>query len=292
MLTSRTRCQLELRNCRISTPSAGYGQNRSTHNSNNNNNNNNNSRNLPGHQTQTNDDYMNQKLRYTNESLIDGSNDGVMMSWETPIMQKHVSDLLEGLEINPTEQKEIRILNIGFGMGIVDNFFQEGIKQVCEQYEQAGFPISFKHTVIEGHPDVISRIKDSGKYNHFQNFHLLEGRWQDIIPKIENEKENEKFDIIYFDTYAEYDDDFYQFICSLPKILSKTGKFSFFNGNCPDNIFFHGVACEIIRLQLAENDLKVEFTPMEIDASDDPAWEEVKRKYWFRSTYYIPNVYY
>lgn len=43
---------------------------------------------------QSNDKYLNDgSLRYSKEALIDGEGDGVMMSWETPIMQAHVQQL-------------------------------------------------------------------------------------------------------------------------------------------------------------------------------------------------------
>lgn len=155
-------------------------------------------------------------------------------------------------------------------MGIVDGLFQ----QVLQDNE-----LNFEHHVIEGHPDVLKRIPSYG----YKNMVVHEGSWQKILPNL-----TEKYDIVYFDTYAEYDDDFFDFLSYLPKIMRKTGKFSFFNGNCPDNIFFHGVACEVIRLKMKDLGMNVEFSEMEIDASEGKIWEDVKRRYWFRKSYHLP----
>jgi protein arginine N-methyltransferase 2 len=44
--------------------------------------------------------------------------DAVMMSWERPLMQAHTSLLT-------CNQKNKRVLNVGFGMGIIDTALQE-----------------------------------------------------------------------------------------------------------------------------------------------------------------------
>lgn len=185
---------------------------------------------------QNNADYINSRIKYTETSLIDQENDGVMMEWERPIMNSHATKLLESLEISEGQTK-IRMLNVGFGMGIIDGFLQQGVQQVIAAYAEAGIQLTFEHHVIEAHPGVIKNFHENRK-EEFENFTLLEGRWQDVIDNMESTEES-KYDLVYFDTYAEYDNDFYQFIQLLPKILKSSGKFSFFNGNCPDNIFFH-----------------------------------------------------
>ena len=174
------------------------------------------------------------------------------------------------LELESADQT-VKVLNVGFGMGIVDGLFQEIL---------ISNELKFEHHVIEGHPDVLKRIPTYG----YKNLVVHEGTWQKILPNLTDQK----FDIVYFDTYAEYDDSFFEFLSFLPKIMKETGKFSFFNGNCPDNIFFHGVACEVIRLKMVELGMSVVFSEMEIDANKDKIWEDVKRRYWFRKSYYLP----
>lgn len=75
----------------------------------------------------------------------------------------------------------------------------------------------------------------------------------------------------------------------MTRVLSKpNGVYSFFNGLAPDNLFFHGVACECVKLQLAHLGLDSEFYPCEIQVKDT-VWEGIRRKYWHgRDTYYLP----
>ena len=74
-------------------------------------------------------------------------------------------------------------------------------------------------------------------------------------------------------------------------MLSKPhGRYSFFNGLVPDNIFFHGVACQCVKLQLGQLGLDCEFLPCEIQVKDK-VWEGIRRKYWHgRDTYYLPRA--
>jgi hypothetical protein len=68
------------------------------------------------------------------------------------------------------------------------------------------------------------------------------------------------------------------------------GTYSFFNGLAPDNIFFHGVACQCVQLQLSSLGLDCEFLPFEIQVKDE-VWEGIRRRYWHgRDTYYLPRA--
>jgi protein arginine N-methyltransferase 2 len=54
-----------------------------------------------------------------------------------------------------------------------------------------------------------------------------------------------------------------EFHAALPQLLSKpNGVYSFFNGMCPNNLFFQGVACEVVRLGLENLGLQCEFHGM------------------------------
>ena len=62
------------------------------------------------------------------------------------------------------------------------------------------------------------------------------------------------------------------------------------NGLAPDNLFFHGVACNCVKIQLSHLGLDTEFAQCEIQV-DEKDWEGVRRKYWHgRNTYYLPIV--
>lgn len=91
--------------------------------------------------------------------------------------------------------------------------------------------------------------------------------------------------------YGEHFLDFEDFHELMVQMLSKPhGRYSFFNGLAPDNLFFHGVACQCVKLQLGQLGLDCEFLSCEIQV-EDRVWEGIRRKYWHgRDTYYLPMV--
>jgi protein arginine N-methyltransferase 2 len=220
-------------------------------------------------QPSTKPDYLQHRLRYNLDgtALLDADDDAVMMEWERPIMKAHASIMLE--------EPHKRVLNVGFGMGIIDTALQE--LQPSHHY------------IIEAHPDVYDKLCKDG-WNTKPGVQVLFGRWQDIVPKMVHE--GVQVDAIFFDTYAEHGYDMEDFHQQVPALLSKPqGVYSFFNGLAPDNLFFHGVACQVIKLQLSTLGLDTEFLQCEIQVNDDSVWEGVRRKYWHnRDVYYLPRV--
>ena len=88
-----------------------------------------------------------------------------------------------------------------------------------------------------------------------ENVRVCAGRWQDVVPQLVQEIESgiiEPFNGVFFDTYAEDDLDLTEFHEYLPRIMAKSpyARYSYYNGMCPDSVFFHGVACETTRLRL------------------------------------------
>lgn len=75
----------------------------------------------------------------------------------------------------------------------------------------------------------------------------------------------------------------------LPSLLKVSGIYSFFNGMCPENVFFQGVAAEVIKRKLAARGLSAEFLSVEIEV-DESAWEGVGYKYFTDNTYYLPVI--
>ena len=216
--------------------------------------------------TSTKPEYLsNHRLKYTNRELIDKDGDAVMMEWERPLMSAHAS-------IITNNQKNKRVLNVGFGMGIIDSILQE--------YEPS------LHVIIEAHPDVYNKIlKD--KWDTKPNVKIYFGKWQDVIPQLITE--NISFDGIFWDTYGEDFQLFQKWNSYIPSILSNHGTYSYFNGFCPDNVFFQGVISQIILLSLQGMGLKVDFYPCEIQVNSEE-WKDVKREYWCNNTYYLPVV--
>lgn len=144
--------------------------------------------------------YLDHKLKYTNDGrLIDEHGRSVMMDWEKEWMYESAKIICESGG---------NILNIGFGMGIIDSFIQT-------------YKIK-SHTIIEAHPDVYSKMIEDG-WDKKQNVKIIFKKWQDVIDGLP------KFDGIYFDTWE--DDGFYEiFLPKLKKILKKDGVFSYWEG--------------------------------------------------------------
>jgi protein arginine N-methyltransferase 2 len=87
--------------------------------------------------------YLESKLEYDDSIgfLLDDKGAPVMMKWESEIMRASAEVLLPTIGTG-------RVLNIGFGMGIIDGYLQ-GRK-----------PES--HVIVEAHPAVVQRMKDHG----------------------------------------------------------------------------------------------------------------------------------
>lgn len=245
-------------------------------------------------QSSTKADYLKQSLSYSADgnALLDADRDAVMMEWERPIMKAHAQILLE--DVSPPKDsphRPRRVLNVGFGMGIIDSILQNEWKPT-------------QHTIIEAHPDVYAKLCKDG-WNTKPNVKVCFGRWQDVLPALRREGELE-FDGIFFDTYAEHSfdmEDFHEAITTTDgnphgkSLLSKpSGVYSFFNGLAPDNLFFHGVACNVVKLQLSKLNLDTEFlqcqmtAPPDQDTATAKTWEGIRRKYWHgRDVYYLPR---
>ena len=213
-------------------------------------------------------DYLShENVRYNaaNTLLLDNDNDAVMMEWERPLMNAHANILVNG-----TEGK--RVMNIGFGLGIIDTALQ-GYKPAL-------------HVIIEAHPTVYKKMIEDG-WDKKENVRICFGKWQDELPKLI--EEGLQFDGIFYDTYGEHFTDLEDFHDLMVKVLDKpNGVYSFFNGLAPDNLFFHGVAANCVKIQLSHLGLDTEFAQCEINI-DEKDWDGVRRKYWHgRNTYYLP----
>ena len=98
------------------------------------------------HEPCTKPDYLRQRLSYTadGKALLDSDQDAVMMEWERPMMDAHASILMEGSNHNNNSSK--RVLNVGFGMGIIDSTLQKLQPEL--------------HIIVDAHPDVYQRMLD------------------------------------------------------------------------------------------------------------------------------------
>jgi type IV protein arginine methyltransferase len=221
------------------------------------------------------EEYLRSNLTYTSDKLIDDSGNGVMMAWETDIMARSVAALIPG----STSGK--RVLNIGFGMGIIDSLLA------------ATKPS--RHHVVEAHPDVLARINapDSTTTSFWHDlkasaepgaFVVHAGKWQDICPQLL--LAGETYDAIYFDTFGEdYSQLKFFFTEYVPGLLDQDGVFSFFNGLGADRQVCYDVYTKVVEMHLADAGLDVEWQNVDValdglEEAGKGEWEGVKRRYW------------
>lgn len=224
--------------------------------------------NVPTEPSSSNEAYLSSNLTFTPTSLLDSAANGVMMSWETPIMERHASILLP--------KEGLRVLNIGHGLGIVDNFFQ------------SHSPSS--HHIIEAHSDVLSRMKQQGWYDK-PNVIVHEGRWQDVLPKLAQDEGELVFDAIFFDTFAESYSALREFFSeSVVQFLDSEGKFSYFNGLGADRQVCYHVYIKVAEMDLFEAGFDVDWEEWKVeDLQERREWTGIRRPYWNLDTYKLPT---
>ena len=219
----------------------------------------------------TNQRFLSSRLHYDgNDRLVEGrKNLAVMMSWEADIMKDSATTLTSGVPASP------RVLNIGHGLGIIDQAFQSMAPS--------------SHHIIEAHCDVQTRMQASGWYSR-PGIRVHKGRWQDEVPKLV--EQGLLFDAIYFDTYAESYLEFKAFFCEhLPALLTVTGKSGFFIGLGADRQVWYVVYQDFVEMDLLEAGFKVTFKEIQTpSALLQNTWEGLTRSYWRLNTYRLPVV--
>lgn len=227
-----------------------------------------------GEKTVTSDEYLKSDLVYDSQKLVDSDLNGVMMSWETDIMNRSVASLI------PDSAPGKRILNIGFGMGIIDSKF-------------ASLEPS-RHHIIEAHPAVLKHIETSEdcKFGPAWEasgpeegaFKVHAGKWQEVVPKLL--AEGEVYDAIYFDTFGEDYSQLRMFFTEyVTGLLDQDGKFGFFNGLGADRKICYDVYTKVVEMHCAEAGMDVEWEELDVnipgmDEAGSGEWEGVRRRYW------------
>ncbi|PPQ71082.1 hypothetical protein CVT26_011622 [Gymnopilus dilepis] len=202
--------------------------------------------------------FLESTLRYTTDQRgqdicsveVDGEEIGVMMGWEEGIMRETARKMYEG---HP-KGNQLRVLNVGFGLGIIDRFFQ-------------GFDHGpAEHVIIEAHSDVLAFMKKTGWYEK-PRVRILEGRWQDFVKELETLG---KFDLVYTDTFSERYTDLQQFFEWLPDLLADAdSRFSFFNGLGATNAFFYDVYTQISDLHLSNLGFNVMWSDVDVGSEEE-----------------------
>jgi type IV protein arginine methyltransferase len=209
--------------------------------------------------------YLSSTLSLGADRILDEYSNGVMMSWESGLMSKSAEALLTA--------PNTKILNIGFGMGIIDNHFQSHPNK----------PAS--HHIVEAHPAVLADMKAKGWYEK-SGIVVHEGRWQEILPRLVIE--GQTFDAIYFDTFAESYSEFRDFFSEqVIGLLGPAGKFSFFNGMGADRQISYDVYQKVVEMDLFEAGFDIDWQEVEVPKLDEE-WEGVKRRYWKIEKYRLP----
>ncbi|KAF3159996.1 Arginine N-methyltransferase 2 [Orbilia oligospora] len=221
----------------------------------------------------TSDVYLSSTLSIDDDKILDEDKNGVMMSWESHIMSLTVQHLL-----TPAIPTGPKILNIGYGMGIIDSYFQ------------SSSPTPSSHHIIEAHPQILQKLSTSPLSKN-PNVTIHSGKWQEILPKLVNDGDV-TFDAIYFDTFAE---DYSQlklfFTEYVIALLNPEGKFGFFNGLGADRQIAYDVYKKVVDIDLLEAGLETEWIEVEVDSKKmegDGEWKGVRRKYWDLEKYWLP----
>ncbi|CAG8961911.1 hypothetical protein HYFRA_00013711 [Hymenoscyphus fraxineus] len=224
-------------------------------------------------------DYLASTLKFEDGKLLDGDNNGVMMAWETEIMTRSVAALLP-----PSSSTGQRILNIGFGMGIIDRMFAASNPTI--------------HHIIEAHPSVLSKLAEpdhdfgprwESKSGVDNKIHA--GKWQDIVPKLL--EQGTVYDVIYFDTFGEDYSQLRNFFTEyVPGLLDESGRFGFFNGLGADRRVCYDVYTKVVECDLSDAGLEVEWEDVvvgKLGEEGEGEWEGVRRRYWVLEGYKLPT---
>lgn len=220
--------------------------------------------------------YLSSSLSFTADRILDASANGVMMSWESSLMQRTASKILPS--------PGLKVLNIGHGMGIIDTFIQD-------EHEPA------EHHIIDAHPDVLTRMKETGwdpetSTYKYRNVTVHAGTWQELLPALISN--GLTFDAIFFDTFAEDYKAFREFFSEyVIGLLSEKGRWSFFHGLGADRQVCYDVYTKVVEMDLFEAGFEVEWEDVElpelkIEGDGDGQWEGVKRSYFSVEKYRLP----
>ncbi|KAH9944512.1 uncharacterized protein BXZ73DRAFT_39729 [Epithele typhae] len=196
---------------------------------------------------------------------------GVMMGWErASVMQDTVRNLCTG---HPELANGLKILNVGFGLGIVDALFQETSKPAV-------------HVIIEPHPDVLQHMREQGWYDK-EGVKILEGKWQEFVES-DDLLSIGGFDVIYTDTFSEDYAELHRLFGHVPDLLAgPDSRFGFFNGLGATNALFYDVYTHVSELHLADVGMDVEWSDVDVFEGDADRWGKT-REYFAMRTYRLP----
>lgn len=134
------------------------------------------------------------------------------------------------------------------GMGIVDTMFLANNPKM--------------HYIVEAHPAVHKHMRETGWYEK-PNVTVCEGRWQDVLPKLE--EQGVVLDALYYDTYAEdYSDLKELFEEHCIALINSEGRFGFYNGLGADRQICYDVYTEVAEEHLKNAGFEVEWSVLQV----------------------------
>jgi protein arginine N-methyltransferase 2 len=172
-------------------------------------------------------------------------------------------------ESHDNYEEGLKILNIGFGLGIIDSMFQ-----------QLPVPPSL-HVIVEAHPDVLAHMRSQGWHNK-PNVRIVEGKWQDAMNS-EEVMGVGGFDVVYTDTFSEDYMALREFFDMVPDLLNgPESRFSFFNGLGATNATFYDVYTRLSDMHLSEVGLGVRWSDV-----DNPITSQSESERWGKTKEYF-----
>ncbi|KAI6033105.1 hypothetical protein F5J12DRAFT_798743 [Pisolithus orientalis] len=229
----------------------------------------------------SNDKFLASRLQYTTDAngqeicllkFKDDTEIGVMMGWEREIMCKTVDELCSN---HPRLKEGLRILNVGFGLGIIDTLLQE-----------LSEPPSL-HVIIEAHPDVLAHMRERGWHDK-PGVKVMAGKWQNVIQSKEF-RDLGKFDVVYNDTFAEGYQELHKFFKLLPDLMAGSeGRYSFFNGLGATNALFYDVYSRVSECHLSDIGAEVRWSSVQVDSGEDQERWGRTREYFTQPVYRLP----
>lgn len=161
------------------------------------------------------------------------------------------------------------VLNVGFGLGIIDTFLQS--------YKPG------RHVIIEPHPDVLAYMRAHG-WDKKPGVEIWDRRWQDCL----SDPALGDFDAVYTDTYSEDYAALRDFFEELPNVLAgPAARFSFFHGLAGTNAFLYDVYTRVAEVDLRGIGLLTEWEDVRPQTTE-ATWKGTLRAYWSLDTFRIP----
>ncbi|WFD33026.1 type IV protein arginine methyltransferase [Malassezia sp. CBS 17886] len=200
---------------------------------------------------------------------LDQDGNMVMAEWEDGIMLASADALCAD------QADGFAVLNVGFGLGIID--------EAIQRYRPG------RHVIIEPHPDALAFMRAQG-WDRRSGVEIWEGTWESFLLADDGAGGAAlgDFDAVYFDTYSQDYHDLRAFFDCLPNLLAGPGaRFSFFHGLAATNKFLYDVYTRTVELDLREIGLATTWRTL-TPRVDEITWKGVKCRYWTLDQYYLP----